>query len=179
MIVMNWFRNLGIAPKTLSVLALFSALAIGFSALAITSLSHVYGEASVFTGTFDRNVEFLPIELDKAERDKYEAQSADELKRPYSRVDQLEKLVTAPEGRKNAADIRAEVEDCALEILQVLDLDGVGRVVREGAVEFGEQDGEIEGQSGEDPGNDEAAHPSRRAPRPLFGMRWNSGGAVV
>ena len=38
---MNWFRNLGIAPKILSVLALFSALAVGLSAVAVTSLSHV------------------------------------------------------------------------------------------------------------------------------------------
>ena len=45
---MNWFRNLGIAPKILSVLALFSALAIGLSALAIISLAGVYGETHVF-----------------------------------------------------------------------------------------------------------------------------------
>ena len=122
---MKFFNNLGIAPKILAVLALFSALAIGLSALAITSLAGVYGETKVFTGAFDRSiaggratanllafaryVEFLPLDLDKAERAKYEAASADELKRLGVRVDQLENLVNTPEGRKNVQDIRAEI----------------------------------------------------------------------
>ncbi|MBL8687851.1 MAG: HAMP domain-containing protein [Rhodospirillaceae bacterium] len=147
---MNRFRNLGIAPKILSVLALFSALAVGLSALAITSLGHVYGETSVFTGAFDRgiaggratanllafarNVEFLPIELDKAERDKYEARSADELKRLYSRVDQLEQLVNTPEGRKNVADIRADVGRYEAAYKQVVTLGREGRLKEAGQV---------------------------------------------
>ena len=141
---MNWFRNLGIAPKILSVLALFSALAVGLSAVAVTSLSHVYDETGVFTGAFDRgiaggratadlltfarNVEFLPIELEKAERDKYEAQSADDLKRLYSRVGELEQLITAPEGRKNVADIRADVSRYESAYKKVVALGREGRL---------------------------------------------------
>lgn len=53
---MKFFNNLGIAPKILAVLALFSALALGLSALAITSLADVYGETKVFTGAFDRSI---------------------------------------------------------------------------------------------------------------------------
>ena len=153
---MNWFRNLGIAPKILSVLALFSALAIGLSTLAITSLSHVYNETGVFAGAFERgivggratanllafarNVEFLPIELDKAERDKYEAQSADELKRLYSRVDQLEQLVNTPEGRKNVADIRADVGRYESAYKQVVALGREGRLKEAGKVASGDLD---------------------------------------
>ena len=46
-----------------------------------------------------------------------------------------------------------------LEVLQVLDVDRVGRVVRERAVELAEQELELEGQPRHHRGDDEATHP--------------------
>ena len=60
------------------------------------------------------------------------------------------------------ADVGAAVDDGALEVLQVLDLDRVGRVVREGPVELGEEDREVERQAVEHLGDDEPTHPVRR-----------------
>ena len=59
------------------------------------------------------------------------------------------------------ADVGAAVEHRALQVLEVLDLDRVGRVVRERAVELAEEHGERERQALEHLRHDEATHAVR------------------
>jgi hypothetical protein len=56
------------------------------------------------------------------------------------------------------ADMGSGLQNPAPQGEQVLRLDGVGRVVREGPVQFPVHDVEMEGQAGEDRGHDQAAH---------------------
>ena len=56
------------------------------------------------------------------------------------------------------SDIGARVEHRALQVLEVLGLDRVGGVVREGAVELAVEDPQVEGQTVEHARHDQAAH---------------------
>ncbi len=71
-------------------------------------------------------------------------------------VDEEHPIGIAVEGE---ADVGTGGEHARLEIDLVLGLDGVGRMVRERAVELAVEDIELEGQTGEHGGSDEATHP--------------------
>ena len=70
-------------------------------------------------------------------------------------VDHEHPVGVAVEGE---ADVGAGLEDPGPQVGLVLDLDGVGRVVREAAVELAVEEVEVEGQLGEHRRHDEPAH---------------------
>ena len=70
-------------------------------------------------------------------------------------VDEEHPVGVAVEGE---ADVGADLEHPGLEVAQVLGLDRIGRVVREGAVELAVQDLEVDRQALEHGRHDEAAH---------------------
>ena len=59
---------------------------------------------------------------------------------------------------KGETNVGPNFQNTSLEVHEVLGLNGVGRVVREGAVQFGVHDLEVKGQTGEDLGGHEATH---------------------
>ena len=59
-------------------------------------------------------------------------------------------------------DIRAHLQHARLQIAQVLGLEGIGRMVREGAVELAVQHLELHGEAVEHGGDHQAAHAVRR-----------------
>ena len=147
---MGWFKNIGIAPKVLSVVLILSFLAAGLSTLGIRSLGILFENAAVFdeafsralasgrTGTnllaFARNAEFLPIEMSAESRRKYEAGAADELQRLEGRLVELDKLIANAEGRRNLAAIRAAVERYKTAYTQIVDLSRKGELTAAGDV---------------------------------------------
>ena len=70
-------------------------------------------------------------------------------------VDEEAPVGVAVEGQP---DVGAGLEDPRLQGHQVLGLDGVGRMVGEGAVQLAEEDLEMERQAGEHRGHHQAAH---------------------
>ncbi len=147
---MSWFRNIGIAPKVLSVVAILALLAAGLSTLGIRSLGILFEDAAVFDGAFNRalaggratanllafarNTEFLPIEMSPESRRKYEAGAADELKRLEGRLNELDKLVNTDDGRRNAATIRTAVDRYKTAYAQILDLSRKGELTKAGEI---------------------------------------------
>jgi methyl-accepting chemotaxis protein len=139
---MGWFKNVGIAPKVFSVVVLLSLLAAGLSALGIRSLHTLFVDAAVFEGAFARtlaggrantnllafarNVEFLPIEMAPAQRTKYEAAAADELRRLEVRLTELGQAVNTEDGRRNVATIRTAVDRYKATYPQIVELSRKG-----------------------------------------------------
>ena len=145
---MGWFKNIAIAPKVFSVVVLLALLAVGLSTLGIRSLQILFNDAAVFEGAFARtlaggrantnllafarNVEFLPIEMAAAQRTKYEAAAADELRRLEIRITELGKAVNTEEGRRNVATIRTAVDRYKAAYPQIVELSRKGEYKQAG-----------------------------------------------
>jgi methyl-accepting chemotaxis protein len=122
---MKFLNSIRIAPKILSVIVLLSVLAAGLSALGISSLRNVFEESKVFGPAFDRSInsgratsnllsyargiEFLPFDHSAEERVQYEKDAADEAALFIRRIEALEASITNEAGRKNLANIRAQI----------------------------------------------------------------------
>ena len=143
---MNWLRNVALAPKLLASVVVMACVAASLVALALVFMAEVHQSTTMLKETnervlhagrgtanllsYVRNVEFLPLELTPQERDVYQAGAEDELKRFIVRLDKLEPMLVAEEGRRNMAAIRATLKRYQSEHQKVLvqaragDLDG-------------------------------------------------------
>ena len=143
---MSWLKNISLAPKLLATVFLMAAVAIGLSALSLWSLSTVFadvetldqsnkrvqnaGRATANMLGFVRNVEFLPLELTKEQREGYEKGAADELTRFNRRLDNLSQMLITEDGRRNLAAVKSALERYMPEYRKVVeesrkgDLDG-------------------------------------------------------
>jgi methyl-accepting chemotaxis protein len=146
----GWFKNIGIAPKIFSIIALLGLLAAGLSTLGIRSLSTVYSETATYNRTFEmavntgratsnllsyaRYVEFLPLDLSKEDREKYEKAATDESRRLESRLAVVDKMLVAEAGRQNMAKMREAISRYARAHAQVVELSRKGDFKKAGEV---------------------------------------------
>jgi len=147
---MGWFKNVRIAPKIFSVVVLLGLLAVTLSMLGIQALSTVYSETAVYNRAFDtaintgratanllsyaRYTEFLPLDLSKEDREKYEKAAADEGRRLDVRLAELEKILVTEAGRRNLAKMREAVGEYGKAYAQVVDLSRKGDMKKAGEV---------------------------------------------
>ena len=116
------FRNLAIAPKIFSAIALLvmTMLTVGGLALyefnamnnAIIKIEEASvrvfgaGRATANLMAYARNVEFLPIEMPLSDREAFEKGAVDEHRRLMNRVDQLQRAALGETGRAEMDKIR-------------------------------------------------------------------------
>jgi methyl-accepting chemotaxis protein len=147
---MGWFKNVGIAPKIFSVVVLLGMLAAGLSTLGIQSLSTVYNESGTYSRAFDtaistgratanllsmaRFTEFLPLDLSKEDREKYERAAAEEGQRLNDRLSTLEKQITNEAGKRNLAKVREAVARYKSEQTKVIELSRKGDLKKAGEI---------------------------------------------
>ena len=147
---MGWFKNISIAPKIFSVVVLLGLLAVALSTLGIQSLSTVYSESATYSRAFEtaintgratanllayaRFTEFLPLDLSKEEREKYEKLAADEGQRLDARLTEMEKILVTEAGRRNVAKMREAVADYKKAYTQIVDLSRKGDLKKAGEI---------------------------------------------
>jgi methyl-accepting chemotaxis protein len=118
----KWLKNVKLAPKIMSAIALMALVATVLVVVAIMSLQHVYedvaqikrandgllnaGRATSNMLSFVRDVEFLPLELTAEQRAKYEKGAATELELFQQRVEAVAKIAATDQGRKNVTAVR-------------------------------------------------------------------------
>jgi methyl-accepting chemotaxis protein len=152
---MSWLKNTRLAPKLICAVTLLAGVMVLLVVLAVNALQSVHGtvdelgkraerlmnagRASVNLLAFARSVEFLPLEMKPKQRDAFEKEAADELRRLQVRFDNLAKITTTDDGRRNLQAARAAVDRYVPQYREIMelarrgDLDGSGRVAFEAA----------------------------------------------
>jgi methyl-accepting chemotaxis protein len=152
---MPWLSKVRIAPKLASVVALLLLVTGIVVAVAWQSLGRIEkstafmgastertmhaGRATANMLAYFRNVEGLTSELATEDRKKFEAAAEDELKRLISRLDRLQPMLAAEAGRRDMADIRANLaryrpfHDKARDLARSGDFAGSRKATHEGS----------------------------------------------
>ncbi|QQR69857.1 MAG: MCP four helix bundle domain-containing protein [Alphaproteobacteria bacterium] len=116
---MLFIRNIRIAPKMLSLIAVLLILTVGISALSIQLMEKMGAESMVIAESshrtflagrgnanilsYARAVEYLPLDMSAEQRDAFEKEADEQTLRYKERIDTLRPILLTEDGKKNLA----------------------------------------------------------------------------
>jgi methyl-accepting chemotaxis protein len=141
---MQVMKNIRFAPKILGVVLLLVSVSGFLTWRAIAGMEDIHhdmviveksverishaGRSTANLLSYARAVEFLPLELTAEQRRKFETLAADENRRFIARLDQLQPMLVAEEGRRSLQTARAALVRFEAEAAKVQQLSRVNKL---------------------------------------------------